>query len=252
MKKLVSLLIVLCMALAMIPAMADETLAGDWYLVELLFGEESMNPAMLGMNMVMTLDEDGTGIMVSVSEDEDEPDTEPVTWKATETGLRMTITDDDETETMEFVLEDGLLKSEMEGLGMVFSREAPEDVVLPEAIVAESEDEFVGEWMINSMVIDGTMIPASLFGLEITVIIEPGMATIISTEEDDEDETLLTTFEDGVLFGVEPDEDDIDEDDVTVFELNDNGWLSITQVLDEEEDSAMIMYFELVVEEEAE
>lgn len=248
MKKLVSILVILCMTLAMIPALAEEEITGEWYLSEIVVGDQSVNPSILGMGMAIVLDEDGVAAVVTVNEGEEEPETQIGTWELTDDGVAVTIDED----TLVLVPADDTLVAatdEEDGSAMVFTREAPEDVVLPETIPAESEEDFFGDWMLNTLVIDDTAIPAALFGLEMAMTIDEGAIAIVSSTEPDEVAAYVTTFEDGALLAVDPELEEITDTDVMLVELNDNGWVSVTQIIDEE--SAMVLYFELI-EEEAE
>ena len=248
MKKLVSILVILCMTLAMIPALAEEEIIGEWYLSEIVVGDQSVNPSILGMGMAIVLDEDGVAAVVTVNEGEEEPETQIGTWELTDDGVAVTIDED----TLVLVPVDDTLVAatdEEDGSAMVFTREAPEDVVLPETIPAESEEDFFGDWMLYTLVIDDTAIPAALFGLEMAMTIDEGAIAIVSSTEPDEVAAYVTTFEDGALLAVDPELEEITDTDVMLVELNDNGWVSVTQIIDEE--SAMVLYFELI-EEEAE
>ena len=59
MKKLVSLLLIACMACMLIPAVA-EGVTGTWYMVELETNGTKVNPAAMGVNWTMVLNGDGT------------------------------------------------------------------------------------------------------------------------------------------------------------------------------------------------
>ena len=60
MKKLVSLILALCMACILIPATAEDV-TGLWYMVEMITNGVSINPAEMGINWTMELSEDGAG-----------------------------------------------------------------------------------------------------------------------------------------------------------------------------------------------
>lgn len=107
---------------------------------------------------------------------------------------------------------------------------------LPEVIAAESEEAFLGEWTLTTIGAGGSLLPAAAMGAEGKLTVEAGKLTLVSGEDTIEGETALT--EDGKLaIG----------DGSMALELNDNGWVSITQQFDEE--TVMVMYFEPAVEE---
>ena len=129
MKKLFCVMLALIMACAMLPAMAADAAdyLVDWYLVEMKMGDAGMNPSDLGMNMTMTVNEDGTVLNVSAYGDTAEEG--HGTWVLTDNGLSVT---DDTGVTVVFVLNDaGELAADMEGMGMVFSREQTQVEALP-------------------------------------------------------------------------------------------------------------------------
>ncbi|MBQ9197683.1 MAG: hypothetical protein IJ157_10660 [Clostridia bacterium] len=231
MKKLVSLILALMMACMLLPAMAEAAdVIGDWYLTEVQMGEDTLPPSVLGMEMTITLNEDGTALFVTAyGEDVDE---DAVTWKMGDGAVIISMGEDGD---QDFVMEDDLLKFDMGGALLVFSQEAPEIAALPQVIAAESEDAFLGEWTLTTIGAGGALLPADALGADGTLTVEAGKLTLISGEDTIEGETTLT--EDGKLaIG----------DGSMALELNDNGWLSITQQFDEE--TVMTMYFEQAVE----
>ena len=64
MKKLISLILVLCMACALAPAMA-EGVTGTWYLIEMNADGVSVSPADMGMTWTLVFNEDGTVKLVN-------------------------------------------------------------------------------------------------------------------------------------------------------------------------------------------
>ncbi|MBQ9263750.1 MAG: lipocalin family protein [Clostridia bacterium] len=228
MKKLISLILALCMACLMLPALAEEV-TGDWYLTEILMGEESINPAAFGMNMVLTLHDDGTMTMAGGENGE-----EKGTWTM-ENGV-VTLVQEDVEDTMVLSLEDGKLTASEDGLGMTFGREAPEAMVVPQPIAAQNEDAFLGTWSLSSISLGGMMVPAATFGMAEQFVIEPGKATETNATQETPVVTEYTTsFADGKLILSAG-------DDELPVELNDTGCLSITTQLDEE--TAMVLYLD--------
>ena len=232
MKKLVSLIQAVMMACMMLPALTEATdVIGDWYLTEVQMGEDTLPPSALGMEMTITLNEDGTALIVSSYGEEAEEEAD--TWTLADGGITL---NNGEDGPQDFLLEDGTLKVDIGGAYLIFSREAPETSALPEVIAAESEDAFLGEWALTTIGAGGSLLPAAVFGAEGKLTVEAGKLILVSGEDTIEGETALT--EDGKLaIG----------DGSMALELNDNGWVSITQQFDEE--TVMVMYFEPAVED---
>ena len=227
MKKLVSLLLALALACMMLPTLADGIdLTGEWYLTEVQMGEDKLPPSALGVEMTITLNADGTALIVTSYGEEAEEEVD--TWTLADGVITFTA---EEGEAQEFLLEGDLLKYDIGGAYMIFSREAPEAAALPQVIAAESEEAFLGEWTLTTIGAGGSLLPAAALGAEGKLTVEAGKLTLVSGEEIIEGETALT--EDGKLaIG----------DGSMALELNDNGWLSITRQFDEA--TVMIMYFE--------
>ena len=227
MKKPVSLILAVMIACMMLPVLAEATdVVGDWYLTEVQMGEDAMPPSALGMEMTITLNKDGTALIVTSYGEEAEEEAD--TWALADGVITFTA---EEGEAQQFLMEDGLLKYDIGGTYMIFSQEAPEAAALPQVIAAESEDAFLGEWTLTTIGAGGALLPAAVLGADGTLAVEAGKLTLVSGEETIEGETALT--EDGKLaIG----------DGSMALELNDNGWISITQQFDEE--TIMVMYFE--------
>ena len=208
MKKLFSLLLVLFLACAMMPAMAEvaaDTLLGEWYLVSIYNGEATLDPAMLGMKMVLTLKEDGTAVLAAQT-GEQEMNKEG-TWAFADGAVSLTV--DGETIAMP-VQEDGTLKGEMNGSGMVFGREAPEAAKIPQPVPAESEEAFLGTWKATMINMDGVTLPLDTLassGMDISaaLTIEAGKASLkVNFMIELPEIAGTTTFENGqLLLGVE-------------------------------------------------
>ena len=204
MKKLLSLVLVLCMACMLIPAMAEESAAGTWYLVEMTQNGVVINPAEMGMNWTITLNEDGTASnsMTMMGETQEKEGT----W--TQEGETVTITIDDQPQA--FTLTDGNLIPADESMPAVFSKEAPAVAEKPAPVAAESEDAFVGEWDMTAIDMMGMYMTKDLLeaagtgldGFSVKLSIQPGRVTAVSKSSADAEEQTVTyesTFEDGKL-----------------------------------------------------
>lgn len=208
MKKIVSLLLVLCLMGVMASAVAEADLAGStWYLVSLVQEGVAVNPAEMGLEISMTLNADGTSSMVAYGEET------TGSWNAE--GEVISITDSDGN-TQEFSPnENGELVAEMgEDNRMVFSQTAPEasaQADAPVAVAAESEEEFFGTFNPVSVSVMGMAMPLEMiFGDALPVFtVESGKVTTVSGEGDEAvTDVQPFAFEDGVLklFAAEGDE----------------------------------------------
>ena len=65
MKKLISMILVLCMAAALIPAFAEDDITGVWYLNHAVTQGISMRVISDEIQMTMTFREDGTATLFS-------------------------------------------------------------------------------------------------------------------------------------------------------------------------------------------
>ena len=204
MKKLVSFLMALMMAALLIPAVAEtatDTFLGTWYMVEMSQDGMTIDPATMGIEISLTLNEDGTFELAMNGEGEQG------TWEAADAGLVLTMGED----TLEIAVGDGELNCDFLGTPVKFGREPGEAVTAPEKIPAESEDAFLGEYKADMIDMFGMMMPVSLMGMDGSVTIEPGKVIIKSEMADQnaesetfgqlisEEHEFATTFADGVL-----------------------------------------------------
>lgn len=231
MKKLVSLLLAILMLLALIPAGAETTPAGTWYLVEVSSGSVSLQPSALGMKMILVLNEDGSA---DISTTYGEETTENKGTWAFE-GNQVTISQDEGS--ISLTLEEDRLILTQEGGSMIFSQN-PDAVPAASEInpvAAENEEAYLGTWALVQGRVNGILLPGEALGLKATIIIEPGSATI---DYDGQKYTSPTQFADGKLQCTD------DDGTVTVFIMNDNGQISITV---DSNGTEVVMYFEKTV-----
>ena len=204
MKKLISLFLVLCMACMLIPAMADESVVGTWYLKDITMGDQVISPSLLGMSMSFEFKEDGTlTILTSYG---DEPETDTGAW--TQDGAAVTITGEGEDGSQSFTLQlaDGVLSMEQDGSLMNFTQEEPAAAeAQATTVAAESEEAFLGTWQLTSMEIMGKEVPTALLGsfgldMNLTLTVEAGKASLIAAVfGESQEETFATSFADGKL-----------------------------------------------------
>ena len=149
MKKLFSLILALCMACMLIPAMAEDSITGEWYA------------SLAGVTMVMNLAEDGTAEMSM-------PGTENVaagTWVLD--GEKITVTIEDSP--AEGTYADGKITLGDEDMTMVFTREMPQGIQIAEVNPAAAAEDFDGTWNIVYIGYNGTVVDASAAGLSMSV-----------------------------------------------------------------------------------
>lgn len=150
MKKLISLILVLCMACMLIPAVAEEDLTGEWYAT------------MAGVEMVLNLAEDGSATFSMPALG----NTSSGIW--TRDGDKITITIEDSP--AEAVYADGTITLGEGEASMVFTREKVEGIKLAEVNPAAAAEDFEGSWSIayvgyGEMVVDASVSTEPLPGL---------------------------------------------------------------------------------------
>lgn len=228
MKKFAALLLalMLCMGLALAETV-DVT--GTWHLNEIISGEISINPGVLGMDMSITLNADGTATGDVAGE------TGEGTWSMEGGSVIVAMAGD----PMTFTLENGNLISIVEGSTMVFSREKAEitTVELGEARTDVTMEDFNGQW--NATIVDmmGMQIPVTDMGMLMTITIADGQVTLTEGEGETATTSIGTaTLENGVLtVRTENEEDDLP------LSLHESGLLA---ALLESDDLSMGIYFE--------
>lgn len=144
MKKLIALILVLCMAAALVPAFAEDDITGVWYLNRAVANGIHMNVISDEVRMTVTIREDGTAEVFSALPGEEPQDAE-ATWTYAD-GL-VTITDkaiDGETTILK--CENGELSLEAAGAMMILTRETYTPYELPAVLKAESVEAFYGTW----------------------------------------------------------------------------------------------------------
>ena len=195
MKKLISLVLILCMACLLVPAMADEDVTGEWYLKTMKNGDTEYDAASIGYNIVMTLNADGTVVMITpVSEDPSNG-----TW--TLEGDTITVNIDDSP--VSGTVADGVLSLSQDETTMIFTREQSEGIQLAEVNPDAAAEDFEGEWTIKYVSMAGlTMDPTATGEAMPGLLIENGslkftgessMTTAFGTS------ALPLTYENGAL-----------------------------------------------------
>ncbi len=239
MKKLLAIVLALCVGCMLLPAVAEEAdFLGDWYLIKYIMGEQEIDPSMMGMSITMTFQEGGTGTAVTVQGGAETSN--EFAWELRDGQLFMT----SEGEEAPVALEDGLMKIGFEGGGMVLSREAPAAAVAAEPVAAESEEAFFGTWSAAKVNMEGSvisldMVAAMGLNLGATLTIEAGKVTVSFAFLSDEAIVYEgeSSFADGVLQMAMP-----EGQEAVVIQLLDSGELLCT-LTDTTTGTALPLYF---------
>ena len=192
MKKLTALILALCMACMLIPAMADASVAGTWYLSTQKMGDTEINAAELGISMVLTLGEDGS---VSFNDGTG-------TWTMDGDQITITIGDAPISGT---VTADSITLAD-EDMTMVFTHEAVETITLADVKPDAAAEEFYGEWTCTYVEAEGIAMNVSALGSPFpTIKLGEGTIEFVAASDDDMYALLFgmmgltCTYEDGKL-----------------------------------------------------
>jgi len=224
MKKIVALILTLCMLCTCAFALATaEDVAGVWYLTAIESDGMELPVSMFGMEMTMTLNTDGTALLES-----NMAETEIGTWAMN--GAQVEVIDA-VGEAQLFDLVDDRLAGEQDGMKMILSREAAEEVVQTESPVKAdaTREEFNGTWVGSHVMLMGMQMPMSMLDMGIVLEITSDGVTMTTTEEGvSETQAVEFTFDQGALTVGE-----------LILKLHEDGMMSYT-----EEETGMAMYFE--------
>lgn len=172
-KKFTAILLSVLMLLALATAQTSDY-TGVWYLISVESAGITINPADMGMEMVLTLNEDGTGIASATGEEDS-----VASW--TLEGDVLTVVA--EEEPLAFMLTaEGQLVADADGNKMIFGREpaAPGFVAAAEVVV-EDVAAFDGTWTVTTVNAFGMVLPFAAMaqmGMEdASVVIENGTIT---------------------------------------------------------------------------
>ncbi|MBR3763686.1 MAG: hypothetical protein IKK57_03940 [Clostridia bacterium] len=162
MKKLSALLLALVLAVTLcLGAMAEEVnYVGAWTLTEIRSGELVMDPATLGMDMAIVLNEDGTCTLSTLGV------TETGTWAAVEGGVALT---DASGTTDTVTYRDGALVMASEGIEMILTPAAEGEYA--EILAGQTMENFAGNWVLEHEETTYGVYSVEALGAEMTVVI---------------------------------------------------------------------------------
>ena len=207
MKKLICMLLVLCLALTAACAFAEEDYTGEWRLVkartngvEIKVGENGL------ISIIITLKADGTGDFYSAApvNGKTEETRDNVTWSVS--GDKLTMIDSGGG-ALAFEIKDGMLAiisdTENGSVEMYLSRDASDitSYTKPADIKADSADQFDGTWRTDKVITLGMVTSAEDTGNNATMVIADCVATEDGTDTNgNKTHTVYNCqFEDGVL-----------------------------------------------------
>ncbi len=144
MKKLISLILVLCMAAVLVPAFAEDDVTGVWYLSRAIAQGINMNVISDEVQMTITIREDGTAELFSALPGQDSQDVE-ATWTYADGLITITETTEEAEPTL-LKYENNELSVEAGGAVMILTREPYTPYEQPAAVKAESIEAFYGTW----------------------------------------------------------------------------------------------------------
>jgi len=229
MKKIQTLAIAFILTLAMLCtaalALEPADILGTWYLNAMEVDGMSMNPAMFGMELAMTLEEGGTARMQMSGEDDTMG-----TWVID--GDEVTIEMDGEG--LVFTIEDGNLVASEDEMKMVFGKEQAEDTsaeIAPARTDAVLAD-FNGTWNAYLADFEDMKLPIELLGIEVTLVIEDGNVVMTVSEDTLE---LAGDVSEGILMATG---EDAGEAVTMAFSLHEDGVLSCIF------EDAFLLYFQ--------
>ena len=234
MKKLLTILVAMILLCSL--ALAESAdLIGEWHLSNVEVNGVSVNPAMMGMDMIFIFNEDGT-VDASMIYPGEEPDAQTGVWAAVEGGVEITINDnpvviDFDGEHLRLAQEDGTME---------FSRDVAA-VVLPSVVAAEGPEAFEGTWTLSQVSMMGMMVPAALTQATGSLVVDGAQVTITTAALGEESSgEMLGEFADGVLVLAEDVPSDATNQQLA---LMDDGSVALRILNTEDNSELMSMYF---------
>ena len=206
MKRLVHIVLAAIVLLCACAAAETADVTGTWYLNEIQTSVMTLNPAMLGMELVLTLNPDGTAVTTSTASAE-----QTGAWEMDGETVNVTIAGNPQALSLD---ENGnLVGVEAEtGTTMVYGREKAEVVYFDPgtALTDVTTADFDGTWNATVVNFAGMEVTVGEMLLEITVELSGGSGTITDSSADLRKPQIYTVtgeLADGVLTITEADSD---------------------------------------------
>lgn len=179
MKKLISMLLALAMCLMGLALAEAMDVTGDWYLNAIEAEGVQMDPALLGLDMSITLNADGTAALSSFGNGADMG-----TWSIS--GSILAITDSVGDTMIAELIGNELVIDETETIGgsMILGREkqAPQGYVPAAVESAPALQDFEGTWTASLIDMLGMQMAMDKIGMKLVLEIEGDKATVTSNE----------------------------------------------------------------------
>ena len=192
MKKLAAIMLSLCLLCAGLALAESDALVGNWYLNSISINGTPVSATDLDLGLTMTLDADGTGFSKGSGSVSNVGGN--LTW--TFDGNKLTI-DPANADPSTATLEDGNLVWDVDGTLLIFTREEPEGTDLPNPIEATGEDQFLGKWEGDFVVINGVTLPLQGSDLDMGLDISSGFASVTYSGKT---VPALSSFSNGKLY----------------------------------------------------
>ena len=224
----------------------DEAEAADYlgtsFIEKMCFGEDCMDLAGMGMKSTLTLNADNTAEVVS-----DEQETQTTSWYMKD-GAAFIVETDESGQSKDYELgidEDGNLVMGQEGVFVYYVREVAPVLGTAEIKADATVEDFTGEWFMNSVIFDGTMMPASLIGMSGKLVIREDSLDI-TFEGEEPEEGVAYTLTDGKIYIKEKttDENGNETERTVILEYHTDNTVLLTM-----EDDPSNMYMVFVTEE---
>ena len=167
MKKLLTLLLALCMLLGCAAFAETTDYLGVWVLTSMESFGITMDPSAPGLDAVMTINADGTCVQESLGEVMD------CTWAETETGI---VVNDAEGDLETYTYVDGTLVLEQDGLKLIF-----EMGVWP--LANQTLADFSGDWELDCVEYLGEFMSTEEVGLTAKLHLEEGKGRLEMTDD---------------------------------------------------------------------
>ena len=201
-KLLIFVLLALCVFVTPIVAAEKADLIGEWFLNGFsMDGENWINPANIGLQAEITLNEDGTltaTFMEAGAEAPNPDDTDKGTWEANAEGALLTMSG----QAQQFKFENECLTYDGGEDGIMrFSREKPEPPFKPADPAKDTKaEDYEGTWKAVMIGMDGNYLDWNLVASELgfetnEVTIKDGVLKAFG----EENESTKLTFEDGSM-----------------------------------------------------
>ena len=206
----------------------DEALAepflGTWYIEKMCFSGECMDLSGLSTG-TLTLNADGTAVV------ENEDYSEIAIWYIDE-GLGYLVTIDEEAEAeaeMLYIDDDGSLFMGDEDMSFTYVRELAPVIGTGALKTNATVKDFAGEWVLNGMMFEGSVISTSMFDLTGKLTVEDSALSLVLMDE----ATGMIPFElkDGKLYTTikEPDETGKEVEINFIFEYHEDNCIHMIE-----------------------